>query len=270
MKISRIVSFLSLSIIISFNFSSGQTNNPIPFKLDFTKEAIIIGAGTAAGVTALIILKNLQPFTAEEINSLNPADVNGFDRGAIGPYKDDNVGDVLLYGSYLLPLTFLAYEETNKDFLELALMYGEVLLIQGSINGIVKGTVQRTRPFVYDVNTPLGEKTTDEARLSFFSGHTSITAAITFFTAKVFSEYINDNTTKILIWSGAALYPAVTALMRVNTHQHFPTDVIVGYAFGALVGYLIPELHKSKTNNNISIQPSYNFYKPMLSIQIKF
>lgn len=261
---------LSLLIFISFNFSFGQTDNTRPFNLDFTREAVLIGTGSAAAVTAFIILGNLQPFTAEEINSLNPADVNGFDKGAIGPFKADNFGDALLYSSYLLPLTFLAYEETNKDFLELALMYGEVLLIQGSINGIVKGTVQRTRPFVYDSETPLNEKTAGRSRLSFFSGHTSITAAISFFTAKVFSEYIEDNTTRILIWSGAALYPAVTALMRVNTHWHFPTDVIVGYAFGALVGYLIPELHKSRINDSISIHPSYNFDKPMLSIQIKF
>lgn len=270
MNFFRTISLLFLSVLFSYNYSTGQTNNPSPFELDFTKEAIILGAGSAAGVTALIILGNLQPLTQEEINVLNPADVNGFDRGAIGPYEEDHVGDALLYGSYLLPLTFLAYEPTNKDFLELALMYGEVLLIQGSVTGIIKGTVERTRPYVYDVNTPLDEKTTDKARLSFFSGHVSITAAITFFTAKVFSEYIEDNTTKILIWSGAALYPAITALMRVNTHSHFPTDVIAGYAFGALVGYFIPEFHKSKINKSVSIYPSININKPMLSVQIKF
>jgi len=261
---------LSLLIFVPFNFSFGQNNGHKPFYLDFTREAILISAGSAAAVTAFVILENVQPFTPDEISLLNPADVNGFDRGAIGPYKEDVAGDVLLYTAYLLPISFLAYGETKNDFLDLALMYGEVLLIQGSINGIVKGTAQRTRPFVYDVNTPLDEKTTNQAKRSFFSGHTSITTAITFFTAKVFSEYIDDNTTKILIWSGAVLYPAIVALLRVNTHWHFPSDVIAGYVFGALVGYLIPELHKSKEGNSISILPPVNIYKPLVSIQINF
>ena len=268
MNYSKTILILQLLLITSLNF--GQSDNLKPFNLNFTREAILLGTGAAAGVTAFVILENIQPLTPQEINLLDPADVNGFDRGAIGPFKDDNVGDALLYGSYLLPLTFLAYEETNRDFLELALMYGEVLLIQGSINGIVKGTVLRTRPYVYDENSPFDETTNTKARVSFFSGHTSITSAITFFTAKVFTEYIGNNTTKIIIWSAAALIPAVTAISRVNTHWHFPTDVIVGYAFGALVGYFIPELHKNRLNESVSVNPSFNFDKPSLSILIKF
>lgn len=259
---------INLLIINCLNF--GQADNTRPFNLDFTREAALIGTGVAAGVTAFIILESIQPLTPQEINLLDPANVNEFDRGAIGPFKEDKLGDALLYGSYLLPLTFLAYEETNRDFLELAFMYGEVLLIQGSINGIVKGTVQRSRPYVYDKDTPLSEKTEKRARISFFSGHTSITSAVTFFTAKVFTEYIENNTTKIIIWSVAALIPAVTAVSRVNTHWHFPTDVIVGYAFGALVGYFIPELHKSKIGEKISINPAINLERPMLNLQFRF
>ena len=116
----------------------------------------------------------------------------------------------------------------------------------------------------------MSEKVTTEARVSFFSGHTTTTAAISFFTAKVFSEYLTDNTAKILIWCGAALYPAVTAFMRVDNHWHFPTDVIAGYVFGALVGYFIPVLHENKANDNISMQAYYDLRRPLLSLQIKF
>ena len=268
MRSFRLILILQLLILTSFNL--GQSNNSQPFNLDFTREAIILGAGAATGITSLLIINNVEPLTPEEINLLNPADVNGFDRGAIGPYKEDNVGDALLYTSFVLPATFLLNEQMNKDFFDLAVMYGEVLIVAGSVNELLKGTVQRTRPFVYDPDTQLSDKITKDARVSFFSGHTTATAAISFFTAKVFSEYLDDNTAKVLIWCGAAIYPAVTAFMRVNTHWHFPTDVMVGYVFGALVGYFIPELHKNSSNDNISLHTSYDFKRPLLNIQIKF
>jgi len=270
MNFTRTVSFLSILIFTSYNLSFGQNGNSSPFKLDFTKEAVLLGSGAAAGVTALLILSNLDPLTIEQIDALNPNDVNSFDRHYIGPLHPDHAGDVLLTGSYLLPLTFLAVSDTRKDFWDLGLMYGEVLLINAGLTGIVKGTVTRIRPYTYDNDTPIEKKIDTDARVSFYSGHTSFTASACFFTARVFSEYLTDNTVKILIWSAAAIYPAVSGVLRVNAHSHFPTDVIVGYIAGAAIGYLIPELHKSNKANNISIQPSGNFHNPMLSIQIKF
>ncbi len=270
MNILKIFVSVFLLVFIFSDFSSCQSKKLSPFNIDFSREAIIFGAGAAAAVAAYAVLESVKPFTPEEISFLDPADVNSFDRGAIGPFAEDHTGDILLYTSYLLPLTFLTYSETNNDFLDLTLLYGEILLIQASLNGIVKGTVQRTRPFVYDDQTPIDEKTVKDAKISFFSGHTSMTAAISFFTAKVFTEYIENNTAKILIWSGAALLPAVTAISRVNAHWHFPTDVMVGYAIGAFVGYIIPEIHRTRASGSISINPSFNFSRPMLSIQIKF
>ena len=270
MKTLKSFILILIFLLISHDCSYSQINGTKPFNLDFTRDAILLGSGTITGVTAFLILDNVKPLTTEAINSLNPSDVNGFDRGAIGTFTEDHLGDALLYGSYLLPLTFLAYDETNRDFLDLALMYTEVLLIQGSINGLVKGTVLRTRPFVYDSNTPIEEKTTTNARISFFSGHTAMTSSITFFTAKVFTEYIENETTEIIIWSAAALIPVITAYSRVNSHWHFPTDVMVGYAFGALVGYFIPELHKGAMSENVSLQISFNLDQPVLNLQLRF
>ena len=58
------------------------------------------------------------------------------------------------------------------------------------------------------------------------------------------------------MWSGAFLIPATTAYLRVKAGRHFPTDVIAGYATGAIVGYLIPHLHKKeRKNSNLSWSP---------------
>jgi membrane-associated phospholipid phosphatase len=37
--------------------------------------------------------------------------------------------------------------------------------------------------------------------------------------------------------------------------KHFLTDVIVGYTIGATVGVLVPQLHKKKDGNGLSILP---------------
>ena len=46
------------------------------------------------------------------------------------------------------------------------------------------------------------------------------------------------------------MYPALTGYLRVDSSNHFPTDVIVGYIIGAGIGFLIPELHKVQKENN--------------------
>lgn len=261
---------LVLSFLLSLNFSFSQNTGEGPFELNTGKETVIIGAGTAIGIAALIVVLNNDKLTEDGISLFKPEDVNKFDRIAIGPYQDDVLADALLYGSYLLPLTFLTYDETREDFGTLALMYGEVFLLNKGINTLIKGLTTRNRPFVYDAGSPIEEKYKVNARHSFYSGHTSVTASNSFFTAKVFSEYLTDNTAKVLIWSAAAIIPAVTGFSRINTHNHFPTDVIVGYIVGAAIGYLIPELHKSENNNNEAATPQEFIHKRIFGFQVSF
>jgi membrane-associated phospholipid phosphatase len=215
-------------------------------------------------------MSNNNKLTEDEINSLNPEDISTFDHIAIGPYREDILGDALVYSSFFLPLTFLANNDTREDFGTLSLMYGEVVLLNAGINGLVKGLTTRNRPYVYDVKSPAEEKYKTGARHSFYSGHTSFTASNTFFTAKVFSEYLTNNSALVLIWSAAALIPAVTGFSRVNTHNHFPTDVIVGYIVGAAIGYLIPVIHKVENKSSESAMPEQLIHKPMLGFQISF
>jgi membrane-associated phospholipid phosphatase len=261
---------LVLSFLLSLNFSFSQNTGEGPFELNTGKEAVIIGAGTAIGIAALIVVLNNDKLTEDGISLFKPEDVNKFDRIAIGPYQEDVLGDVLLYSSYVFPLTFLTYDETREDFGTLALMYGEVFLLNKGINALIKGLTTRNRPYVYDARSPIEEKYKVNARHSFYSGHTSVAASNSFFTARVFTEYLTDNTAKTLIWTAAALIPAVTGFSRINTHNHFPTDVIVGYIVGAAIGYLIPELHKYENENNESVTTEQFIHKPIFGFQVSF
>ncbi len=239
-----------------------------PYDLELKRELILLGSGALLNITGLIIADNITPLTEQEINELDVNDINSFDRNAIEPHREEFNGDLLLYGSFLLPLTFLANDNTRRDWQMLGAMWLEVMAIQSGINLIVKGLAKRTRPYVYDPDTPLEEKQTVGARLSFYSGHTSTTAATSFYIARVFSDYLSNKTVKTFIWIGAAIYPALTGYLRRDTGNHFRTDVITGYLIGAAIGYFIPEIHLRNEAVNVSFYR--NFYNESVNISLNY
>ncbi len=272
MNFLRSISFIALSLTAFFNLSFAQNRTVDPFNVDTDKELVITGIGALIGTAAIIVNANNKPLTLKEINSLNQKDVNKFDRIAVGSYEIDVPGDILFYSSFVFPLSFLAYDKTREDFGTISLMYGEAVLLNASINAIVKTITLRNRPFVYDENSLLEPKLDVDARYSFYSGHTSMTAVNTFYTARVYSAYISNQTTKTILWTAAAIIPAIAGYSRINTHNHFPTDVIVGYIVGAAIGYLIPEIHKTKNSEstNSSTVPEQFIHRPVFGFQITF
>ena len=272
MNFLRTIFLSALSIIIFFNFAFAQNTIDDPFDVDTDKELVITGIGALIGTASIIVNANNKPLTLTQVASLNPDNVSKFDRIAIGPFEGDVLGDILMYGSFIFPLTFLTYDKTLEDFGTISLMYGEAVLLNASLNALVKAITLRDRPFVYDPNSLIEPRLEIDARYSFYSGHTSMAAVNTFFTAKVYSAYISDGTTKTLLWTAAAISPAITGYARINTHNHFPTDVIVGYIVGAAIGYFIPEIHKTKNNgtSNSTTAPQEFIHKPVFGFQITF
>ena len=213
---------------------------------------------------------DVKPYTPQELLRLDRNDINAFDRGATYNWAPNlsTASDVLLVGSVLSPLLFLTTKSTRHDFGWLALMSWEVLSINYGMMTTVKNLTNRARPYVYNPNAPMEERTGDDSKEAFYSGHTSTTAAMSFFIATVLTDYHPDMKMgyKITVWSLAVVYPAVTAYLRVGAGKHFPTDVIAGYAIGAFTGWLVPFLHKKKKSTDkfsfapISIQGNAGIY----------
>ncbi len=241
-----------------------------PFALESKREWILLGTGATLGITSLSMLSHVDPLTLDEIAALDINDINSFDRGAVGPYRETRAGDGMLYTSFLLPLTFLTYEETRDDWRTIGVMWIETIILQASINGIVKTSVLRTRPYAYDPETTIDRKTSEAARLSFYSGHTGTAAANSFFVASVFHEYLTSRKAKVLIWTGAALYPALTGFLRRDSGHHWYTDVITGYIVGGLIGCLVPRLHLTGADRGVSLQPVSSCDCTGLAVEVSF
>lgn len=242
MNFYKTIFFLLLLAFSQVSFSQS------PYQLGWKKEAAFFGgAGVVLGLGSY--LSNQTPLlTPDELMTLNPKDINAFDRLATN-FSSDNahqMSNYFWYGSHALPLLFLTGKDTRSDFGKIAAMYGETALINLGLTIVLKSTFQRPRPFVFDPDVDLTRKQTVSARASFVSGHTSMTAANSFFVAKVFSDYYPDSKWKPVVWGIAATIPAVTGYLRVRAGRHYPTDVIGGYLVGAAVGYFVPQLHRKK------------------------
>jgi membrane-associated phospholipid phosphatase len=108
----------------------------------------------------------------------------------------------------------------------------------------------------------LNEKMDSGNANSFFSGHTSTTAAASFFMAKVISDYHPElGAKKWFLFAAALIPPTFVGYHRYRGFKHFPTDIAVGTAIGAAVGILTPHFHKKRSTYNISVVPLTGQYK---------
>ena len=249
-----------LNLILGCLFFCGNASAQSPYSLNTKNEIYWLSSGISILGLGYGLGTATKPLTADEILNLNPNDVNSFDRFATTNYDlgIQRLSDGFLYSSFAGAIPFLFDKKVRKDVITLGIIYTEAATITAGTTLLTKYITERNRPFVYNTNADLDEKLRRQARHSFFSGHTSIAAMNTFFIAKVFSDYHPDSKYKPLVWAGAVLIPAATGYARVEGGKHFPTDVIAGYAVGALAGYFVPHFHKKKNQKELGfhIYPS--------------
>ncbi|NNF35256.1 MAG: phosphatase PAP2 family protein [Saprospiraceae bacterium] len=239
-----------MKIILSFIlalFINTLCSGQYVHELSTEREAYIIGSGLLGLGVSFALNKDLKPLTEEEIERLNPLNINGLDRVATATFSKNarNWSDGFLYGSIgAAPLALLLDKESRADYGDISAMYFETMLINNSLTALSKTFFRRTRPYAYNDDVDLTLKLGKSTRFSFFSGHTSNVAAASFFSAKVYSDNNPGSKMKNVYWGTAAIIPAIQGYLRVKGGKHFPTDVIVGYVVGALAGILVPELHR--------------------------
>jgi len=256
---------------------NGKHANENPYVKGFKYELPFIALGAGLITTGFVLqsVNKTLPFTETELNHLNRDDLRAFDRPAAYKYSPQAaaISDVFRAGVVILPIIFLSSHHTRSDIGSLAVMGLEVGAITYGLTLSIKNIANRPRPLVYNPEAPFEERTNNISKRSFFSGHTSFTSSFSFYTAKVITDYHPNMKTgiKIAVWSTAAIIPAITGYLRVEAGKHFPTDVMTGYAVGAVTGWLVPHLHKKKKSDaNYSLLPIMYNGTPGLYFNYKF
>lgn len=223
-----------------------STTFTTPYRLSWAVDAPIITAGVGMGVTYLILDSQTPVLTESYINNLNRKDVWELDRATTYNWSKPiaRVSDAFLYTSFALPFTLLADRKIRKDYLKIGVMYVETIALTGALTSLTKNILKRPRPFVYNENVALHYKQEKDAQYAFFSGHTSVTAAMCFMAAKIYQDYNKGSKAIPWIWAAAVTVPAITGVLRQQAGKHYWTDVVTGYVVGAAIGFLIPELHR--------------------------
>lgn len=200
--------------------------------------------------------------TEYEVSQLDANDIWKLDRIATqqdAAYSEQahKISDWILNISVVLPALLVIDNKIRKDWLDVLILYGETHAINTSIYIATAAIADRIRPYVYNEDVSMGEKTGHGTKISFYSGHVSTTASASFFMAKVYSDYHPELGNKKFWLFGAALIPPIAVgYYRIKAMKHFPTDVITGIAVGAAAGILVPHLHKiKKDKSNFSFIP---------------
>lgn len=227
-------------------------------------------AGAATNYWGMVVLDRKAPLDSAEIASLDANHINRFDRSATRQdadyiYTAWKISDVGMGGSFMLPALLMLDKEIRQDWAPALLLFLETEAITGNLYSW-GGTIHfdRIRPLVYHPDVSYEDKTFVRNKNSFYSGHTSTSAAASFFVAKVYCDYHPELGNKKFIFYGLALIPpAFTGYYRYKGMKHFPTDVLAGMAVGAATGILVPHLHKHRKNKNLTLVPVAGYYTGM-------
>jgi len=229
------------------------------YHISWKVDAPVTGAGLGLSVLGLHLIQNKDSLTMEKLSTKSIDDIPFFDRGNAGYYSEsaNNNSYYPFFAGFAMPLIFVAADKTERQQAgKILVMYTETLAITSALYTITAGSMQRSRPLVYGDKAPIEKRLSNNSQRSFYAGHVAAAASASFFAAKVYSDLHPDSKFRTYVWIIAAAVPAVTAYYRYEAGQHFLSDNMLGYAIGAASGILVPQLHKNKNFDRLSISPA--------------
>jgi len=160
----------------------------------------------------------------------------------LGSPTYDNLWLIITKQAYWTPfflfLAYLIYKKIGIKNLGIIMLFIAVILLCCNTSvEFFKATFHRLRPCndpeIKDIIRIVHQSDT----FSFFSGHASNSMATMMFLYLILKKYYKYI---FLIF----LYPLIFAYSRIYLGVHFPTDILIGYVFGAVFGITFYAIYK--------------------------
>jgi membrane-associated phospholipid phosphatase len=210
-------------------------------------DPVLLGSGIATLLASSLFEEPLLPLSIAELENLSRSSVNRIDRSATYHYSqtDARWSDLLVGFSVASPAGLFFIKDVRLKAGTFSLMYLETILLSTFIPQICKRSVERYRPYSYNPDAPISERTNPDVRRSFFSGHTTSAFASAVFLSTVYSKIHNSGEWKSLVWTGSLLSATLVSYLRYSSGAHFPTDIVTGAIVGTAIGFIVPALHET-------------------------
>jgi membrane-associated phospholipid phosphatase len=175
-------------------------------------------------------------------------DINPVDRWGYTE-RDDRAGqlaDAGLYGGPTLPLLLSLHPRPRPTYPIVLLLWLETMLLTFALSSLIKNTVSRPRPYVYNENWQLERPLTRRDRAAFLSGHAAnATAGATLFAGLLAAYGLDRHGLGSLL---AGTIAGSTAFLRVRAAKHWPTDALAGILLGGAVAGAVLWGHREAGN----------------------
>jgi membrane-associated phospholipid phosphatase len=181
----------------------------------------------------------------------------GFDAGVAGKPEGEGAvplaSDAFSYGGTFLGLVAAPIYGAldigpdgarggGRGALTHGVIFAESVTVSVTLTDIVKSASRRPRPYT---RTPGFEWEEADDQMSFPSGHTSTSGALSFSLAhQIVRTQDLPLGGQLAAYGLATAYTATTGVLRVAAAKHYPSDVVVGGLLGATIGVVVPELHR--------------------------
>lgn len=145
--------------------------------------------------------------------------------------------------SFFVVLLYLIYKKIGvKQTLYLLLFIAVLITFTDQITNIFKNRFQRLRPCNAPEINGIIRIVKSSNSFSFFSGHAANSmgvATFLYFVMKRHYKYF----TLLFLW------PLIFAYSRIYLGLHYPLDIMCGFLFGAISGFLIYKLYQFAQRN---------------------
>ena len=210
---------------------------------DWTIDGVTTGVLGASTIALLLLNKQLAPV---QCRWCEPGTIDGNLSKSItwaNPQAADTLSNVMQFAVPVGVMGFGLIQAYRFD--DPAAGWSSVLLITQAtslamlVNTIVKYSVARSRPYVWQGNTELYSSVTDE-NVSFFGGHTTFVFAVVVSGSTLF--FMQDMPGAPYVLGVGLAAAAFTGYLRMAADKHYLTDVLVGAGVGSLIGWAVPYL----------------------------